>query len=385
MRRTFLCLVCLAIAATVACCETPPSENPDRVIVGYVFPQNGTLPGPVDAHGMTRINYAFAVVRNGRVVLPEDEDRLNLTQLTALRKQNPSLTVLISVGGWLGSGGFSDAALDTKSRAVFVDSAIALVEQYDLDGVEIDWEYPGTPGAGNRFRKEDKHNFTLLLNDLHEGLTMQSKRAHRPLYLTIAAGASQEFLDHTEMGQASRYLDTVNLMTYDYYEAGSDRITGNHAPLLTNPADPKQESADASVRAFEAAGVPAEKIVLGVPFYGRMWGQVADINHGLFQPGTAIPNSYAPYGIIATSMLNNGYERFWDAASKVPTLYNKDKRIFVSYEDPESLALKCEYVQTHKLGGIMFWSYFNDSQGELLGVINRALRTPAPGKATDPR
>ncbi|MGB6191578.1 MAG: glycoside hydrolase family 18 protein [Terracidiphilus sp.] len=357
------------------------------MIVGYVFAQGVPLqPGQVDAHAMTRINYAFAVIKDSRVVLPEADDGTNLAQLTALRQQNPSLAILLSIGGWLGSGGFSDAALNAQSRAVFADSAVTLVTKYGLDGIDIDWEYPGLPGEGNRHRKEDKRNFTLLLKQMREKMTEVSKPMHRHLYLTIAAGASAEFLDHTEMAQAAHFLDTVNLMTYDYYEAGSDKITGNHAPLFTNPQDPKQESADASVRAFETAGVPAGKIILGVPFYGRMWGDVADVNHGLFQPGRPIPNSYAPYNVIVATMLSQGYERNWDAVSKVPNLFNRQKQIFVSYEDPESLTSKCEYVTAHKLGGVMFWSYFNDSSGDLLATINRVLRPASSAAgANDPR
>lgn len=354
------------------------AQSGEPMIVGYVFPQNGPLqPGQVDAQGMTRINYAFATIKNGRMVLAGENDAANLAELTALRKQNPSLAVLISVGGWLGSGSFSDVALNAQSRSVFIDSAIEILKTYDLDGIDVDWEYPGLVGAGNRFRREDKQNFTLLLKDLRERLTRQSQAIHRKFYLTIAAGASDEFISQTEMAQAAQYLDTVNLMTYDYYEAGSDPITGNHAPLFTDPTDPKKESADDSVKAFESAGVPASKIVLGVPFYGRMWGQVSNANHGLFQPGKSIPGSYVGYNAIATTMLGHGYMRYWDAASKVPYLFNEEKKVFVSYEDPESLRAKCDYVRTNKLAGVMFWSYFNDSNGELLGTINRALKVPS--------
>ncbi len=359
------------------------AQGGEPMIVGYVFPQNGPLqPGQVDAQGMTRINYAFATIKNGRMVLAGESDGANLAQLIDLRKQNPSLAVLVSVGGWLGSGGFSDVALNAQSRSIFIDSAIDVVKNYDLDGIDVDWEYPGLVGAGNRIRREDKRNFTLLLKDLRERLTQQSQAIHRKLYLTIAAGASDEFITHTEMAQAAQYLDTVNLMTYDYYEAGSDPTTGNHAPLFTNPADPQKESADDTVKAFEAAGVPAGKIVLGVPFYGRMWGQVSNANHGLFQPGKSIPNSYAGYNAIATTMLGHGFTRYWDVASKVPYLFNDEKKIFVSYEDPESLTAKCDYVRTNKLAGVMFWSYFNDSNGELLGTINRALKVPSASGAS---
>jgi chitinase len=344
------------------------------VIAAYVFPQNGPLqPGQIDPARITRINYAFAALQAGRMVLSLETDKANLAFLASLKQQNPSLTVLLSVGGWSGSAGFSDVARTMESRRVFIDSAMQILKLYNLDGLDLDWEYPGLPGAGNPFRKEDKQNFTLLLKELRARFTQQTGVTKRRLYLTIAAGASEEYLDHTEMAQVQRFIDAVNLMTYDYYEAGSDALTGHHAPLFTDPADPKKESADASVRAFEAAGVPAAKIVLGVPFYGRSWQQVADNNHGLFQPGKPIPNSYAPYSLIRQTMLDHGFVRFWDTRSMAPWLYNQEKQIFVSYEDSESIAAKCRYVLNGKLGGIMFWSYFNDSSGELLSTIDQDL------------
>jgi chitinase len=350
------------------------AEPVQPIVVGYVFPQNGALqPGQIDPRAMTRINYAFAAIRDGRMVLVSEGDKANLRVLTDLKKQNPALTVLISVGGWSGSGGFSDAALTAQSRRVFIDSAIEMVQQCDLDGVDVDWEYPGQPGAGNRFRPEDKQNFTLLLKELRERLTHESAAMHRRLYLTIAAGADDDYITHTEMAKVARSVDTVNLMSYDYYEPGSDAKTGNHAPLFTDPADPKKDSADTSVHDFEAAGVPAAKIVLGVPFYGHVWRQVADVQHGLFQPGKAGPNGYIAYSAIKDTMLGHGYTRYWDAPSSVPYLYSEDQQVFVSYEDPESLAAKCSYVLSHKLGGVMFWSYVNDAGGELLGAIDRGL------------
>ncbi len=113
--------------------------------------------------------------------------------------------------------------------------------------------------------------------------------------------------------------------------------------------------------------------MLGVPFYGHVWGQVPDTNYGLFQPGKPVPNAYAGYGNISSSMLNNGYTRYWDASASVPYLYNAAQQIFVSYEDPESLGLKCKYVIDHRLGGVMFWEYYSDPSGKLLGSIDAGL------------
>jgi chitinase len=234
-------------------------------------------------------------------------------------------------------------------------------------------------GSGHPFRAVDKENFTLLLKELRKQFDKEEKKRGRRLYLTIAAGSSDEYLAHTEMEKVQLYVDTVNLMAYDYVEPGSDPLTGNHAPLYTDPADARNYSADASVKAFEQAGVPAGKILLGVPFYGHVWGEVPEKDHGLMQPGKAVPGAYAPYHAITDSMLNAGYVRYWDQAASVPFLYNSEKHIFVSYEDPESLADKCHYVLTHKLGGVMFWDYAGDPSGTLLGTIDKSFHAGTAG------
>ncbi|MDR3718194.1 MAG: glycoside hydrolase family 18 protein [Bryobacteraceae bacterium] len=352
---------------------TPVPAAP--AIVGYVFTRNAVLaPGSIDARSMTRINYAFANIAEGRIVAGAPADEENFKQLNALKRDNPALTVLVSVGGWTWSGNFSDAVLTAQSRKIFVNSAVDFLRRYELDGLDIDWEYPGMKGAGNRFRQEDGHNFTLALKQLRKAFDHETKKTHRRLYLTIAAGASDAYLAHSEMGKDQKYLDTVNLMAYDYFEPGSDPLTGHNSPLFTNPADTRGLSSEVSVKAFERAGVPAAKILLGVPFYGHAWGEVADVDHGLFQPGKAAPHGAVPHGMSAEQMLALGYSRYWDAAAAVPYLYNPQTHVWFSYEDTESVAGKCRYVKDHKLGGIMFWEYSSDPSGALLKTINQTLR-----------
>jgi len=370
-----LCFLWLALTVAgfpALFAETPKVAAP--VIVAYVFPKHEPIqPGAIAARKLTRINFAFALIQSGKIVTEDPSDAANLATLIALKRDNPSLTVLVSAGGWLGSGNFSDMALTKESRQVFIQSVIQFIEQYQLDGLDVDWEYPGMIGAGNKFRPEDKQNYTLVLAELRKQFDQEEKKLHRQLFLTIAPGASSEFLEHTEMDKVQKYVDTVNLMAYDYYEPGSDAITGNHAPLFTDPLDPKKISGDRSVHEYEQAGVPAAKIVLGVPFYGHVWGQVPDTNHGLFQSGKPVPNAYAGYGNISASMLSNGYARYWDASASVPYLYNAAQQIFVSYEDPESLGVKCKYVLDHRLGGVMFWEYYSDPSGKLLDSIDAGL------------
>jgi chitinase len=349
-----------------------------REVIAYVFKRNDVIqPGEIAAQKLTRINYAFALIKDGKIVNGYANDDQNLTALVALKKDNPALQVLISVGGWLGSGNFSDMALTAETRRVFIDSVIDFLDRNHLDGLDVDWEYPGLAGAGNVFRPEDKQNYTLLLQELRESFTAHEKKIHRQLLLTIAAGALDEFLEHTEMAKVREFVDTVNLMSYDYYVPGPDSITGHNAPLFTNPADPKKTSADGSVRDFEKAGVPASKLVLGVPFYGHIWGEVEDKAHGLFQHGQRVPNAFVRYDQIAGQIARDGLTRYWDPAASVPYLYSPQSKIFVSYDDPESMALKCKFVRNRKLAGMMFWEYASDTTGALLDTINRELWNPA--------
>jgi chitinase len=378
-RRSVCLLGLMLLFAGIHTLQAGTSNPRSRsVIVAYVFPRSSLLqPGEIAAQKLTRINFAFALIQNGKIVTEDPSDAANMATLVALKRDNPSLTVLASVGGWLGSGNFSDMALTKESRSAFIQSVLVFIEQHQLDGLDIDWEYPGLIGAGNKFRPEDKQNYTLVLSELRKQFDHEETKLHRKLFLTIATGAFSQFLEHTEMAKLQKYVDTVNLMAYDYYEPGSDPITGNHAPIFTDPLDPKKISVDRSVQEYEQSGVPAEKIVLGVPFYGHVWGQVSDTNHGLFQPGKPVPNAFANYTNISSGMLNNGFSRYWDAAASVPYLYSPEQRTFVSYEDPESLALKCKYVLDHRLAGMMFWEYKSDASGKLLDTIDINLHHAA--------
>jgi chitinase len=351
----------------------------DKVIIAYVFPRDRVLAADeVNARKLTRINYAFANIKDGEIIEGFSHDAENFAILDALKKDNPSLRILVSVGGWTWSGNFSDAALTPKSRARFIASAVRFVERYHLDGLDIDWEYPNQVGNGNKFRPEDKHNFTLLLAELRQRFDSEQKRIHRRLYTSIATGASQKFLDNTEMDKVQHYVDTINLMTYDFYVGGP--TTGHDAPLFHNPADPKNVSAERSVDLYLQAGVFEKKIVLGVPFYGRSWGEVPSVNNGLFQPGKAARGVHFSYPELP-NLLATGFVRYWDQTASVPFLYNPSTQVFITYEDPQSLAAKCRYVHQHHHGRVMFWEYSNDSTGILLDAVHAGLQPP-PASST---
>jgi GH18 family chitinase len=346
------------------------------VVIAYVFPQERVLsPGEIAAEKITHINYAFANIKDGKVVEGFGKDAENFKVLAGLRQRRPHLKVLVSVGGWTWSGGFSDMALSPEGRRAFVESAVEFSRRHDLDGVDIDWEYPGLKGFGNPHRPEDKANFTALMAELRAALDQDGARRGRPQRVTFAAGAFPDFLAHTEMAKVQASVDFVNLMTYDFRESEGDPLAGHHANLYTHPADPKQLSADRAVRDFLAAGVPREKLVLGVPFYGRTWGQVEPKGQGLYQAGKPVkPPVDARYGNLVTKLVGReGYERVWDPVAQAPFLWNAAQRIFITYEDPESLRRKCAYVRERGLAGVMFWEYSVDPTGALLDTISREL------------
>jgi chitinase len=164
-------------------------------------------------------------------------------------------------------------------------------------------------------------------------------------------------------------------MAYDFREAAGDAQTGHHAALYLDPGDPKRLSGDAAVRDFVGAGVPPGKLVLGVPFYGRVWGHVEGSDDGLLQPGGP-PDQRLDTSYTALSALvgHSGFVRHWDPWAQAAYLWNREKRLFVTYEDPESLRVKCRYVREHGLAGAMFWEYGADRTGALLGTLFEELR-----------
>ena len=346
-------------------------------IVGYLFGSKKFDPAKIAVEKMTHINYAFVDIdSNGRIASYLDHDPANFAVLNLLRERNPDIKILLSVGGWGKSQGFSDAALTEKSRAIFARSAIDFMKVYELDGIDLDWEYPGQPGNNNPYRAEDKQNFTLLLKAFRERLeleTLAGRRRKNPYLLTVATAANQRYLDHTEMDKAIQYLDFVNIMTYDFAGGWTDTAR-HHANLFPSSAgDGSRIDVVQAIQQHVDAGIPIEKIVMGVPFYGRYWTGVSPSFNGLNQVATGEKGSY-PYHTISQEMINkNGFFRYWEEGSKSNYLWNDSTRTFITYEDPRSLKVKAEVIKQNGLGGVMFWQYDSDTTGQLLDLLYEEL------------
>jgi chitinase len=381
--RSLFATLCLSFAGLAVAAE--PAK-----IIAYYFPSTtpgrAYAPADIPAAKLTHLNYAFANVEGGEVVIAHPELDLEMfAGLRELKQQQPHLKTLISVGGWSGSKNFSDAALTPESRARFADSGVAFMRRHGFDGIDIDWEFPVAGGmAGNIVRPDDKPNFTLLLQALRERLDAAGKADGRAYLLTAALGAAHE---HIETAKVAAQLDWLNLMAYDFSGTWNAR-SGHVAPLFADPAagaagGGPQNNVAGLVDRFVGAGVNPRQIVLGVPFYGYSWKSCAAVDHGQYQacagPGRGTWEAGAlDHGDIARNLLNrNGFSRYWNAASRSPWLFNPVTGEFVSYEDSESLTHKLRYLKLRKLAGAMFWELGGDRQQALLDTLRREL-VPAP-------
>jgi chitinase len=349
--------------------DTPVRTKP--VVIGYVGGYSGVVnTDTIDAARLTHINYAFVDVKDNRAWLHNEiTDTVNFRKLNGLKAINPSLKILISIGGWSWSKNFSDAVLTDTSRLAFASSAADIVRQYELDGVDIDWEYPGMIGDSNVYRAEDKEHYTLLFRDIRAELNKLQQQTGKTYLLTTAVGGFADFIHHTEMNKAQEYLDYINLMTYDY----SDDMSGHHTNLYPSNNYEEENSAHKAVTDFIAAGVPAGKLVMGIAFYARGTIVESGANHGLHQK--ILSRTWGGgYSRIKDSLVDQqGFKSYWDKRANAPYLFNADTKQFFSYDNERSVKAKCDYVKKHHLAGVMFWEYSSDPKEYLLTAITKSL------------
>lgn len=352
-------------------------EKKQQIITGY-YPAwksySGYTPEKIDIRKLTHINYAFANISSDYKIEMgyPDKDPENFKKFQELKKIAPDLKVLISIGGWNWSGRFSDMAATDVSRTKFAASCAEFVSRYGLDGVDLDWEYPVGGGLDSNSKSpDDKQNFTLLLKKIREKLNAQELKDNKDYLLTIAAGASNYYIENTEVEKFQNYLDYVNLMSYDIHGPW-DAYTDFNSPLYNNNDESYQYkiSIDSSVKSWLNAGLPADKLVVGIPFYGYVYTVSKNTNNGLYQ--THSQGRSLGFDVIKNDYLSNPeYLKNFHAESLVPWLYNGRK--FISYDDSHSIALKAEYIREKNLGGAMIWELSQDSEGQLLNSLYEGL------------
>ncbi len=364
------------LVLTITGCSFP-EQSKEFAVMGYFVPGNDYAPESLPLEKLTHIIYSFTKVIDNKMAFRDTSNNEKLTNLVNQKKNHPNLKVMIACGGWGGSGGFSDMAASQKTRKVFVESVISFINKYNIDGLDIDWEYPGLPGIGNPYRPEDKENFTALMKELRLSMDNTNKK----YLLTFAAAGWKKYFDHIELLEVLKYSDYINIMTYDLTGAstpftthhtnlGNINLSGNDkSSAIDYFKHRKPNSAEQIIDFVIKKGANPNQIVIGSAFYGRTWKGVPPANNGLLQPNKGYWKSAIAYSEIKNSYENkNGFVKHWDNAASAPFLYNASDSIFISYDDTASVRLKTRYAIKNNLGGIMFWELKHDTKKN--GLLN---------------
>ena len=378
-----------------------------------IYERNFYLPA-IDFSRVTHLIYAFGniapdpqhpepngkTLKIGSVYMPDLNDvRVGFDALNDIRKKYPHLKTILSIGGWTYSVNFSAMANDPAQRTQFVDTAAALMTENNFDGIDIDWEIPVEGGNGIQHLPADKQNFTTLLKAIRTKIGTDK-------LLTIAGPARPQFHNNLEVDKIAEIVDWVNLMAYDYHGpwmsatttaaekmVDENAVTNFNAPLYPDYTAPIPKgkthdlNIDASVRSLLTLELPPQKLVLGLSFYGRAFSAVepGPNNDGLYQSydghphGTWPDEKGAASGVYEFWDLHDnfigkpGWQEFYNHQAGAAWLYNKDEKVFIGYDNEQTIWNKCAYLASMNLGGAMMWEACNDRYNQLLYVVNNAL------------
>ena len=347
--------VVFVLLALLALCSVTRAAD---AVIGYYpyWVQNTYTPDDVDMHLLTHLVHAFAwPTADGDLVFPNN---FLATDLVDTAHQQ-GVIVMLALGGWGQSDGFAPMAADSIARTKFAGTLLEFCLQHDYDGVDIDWEHP----ANSR----DRANVTKLVRDIRAEFSKPMRP--QPLYISMAVTAGNwagQWLNYDEL---QNYVDWFGCMSYDFHGAWTNH-SGHNSPLYAGDGC---GSVDDGIRYLtHTRGLPAAKVLLGVPFYARGF-----LSSGLYEPSSGDGGEF-PYAEIP-ALLASGWTRFWDDVALVPYLLNSDNTKLISYDDSLSVRYKAEYAVDKNLKGVMIWALgqdFIDGDQPLLRAVSDPILHP---------
>uniref|UniRef100_A0A0P0CAS1 chitinase n=1 Tax=Hypocrella siamensis TaxID=696354 RepID=A0A0P0CAS1_9HYPO len=341
-------------------------------------------PQDLPVENLTHVLYAFANVRpdSGEVYLTDtwadtdihwEGDSWNdsgnniygcLKQLNLLKRRNRNLKVLLSIGGWTYSSNFKDPASTPQGRQAFARTSVELLKNLGFDGIDIDWEYPQN--------QQEAQNYVYLLAAVRQELDNYAARSANSHHfeLTVACPGGSYNYEKLDVRGMDRYLDFWNLMAYDY--AGSwDQVSAHQANLYPKGDSSTPFSTSAAVGFYTGRGVAAEKIVIGMPLYGRAF----ENTNGIGQSFQGVGEGTWENGVFDYKKLPlEGSEELYDDTAQATYCFNACQRKLVSYDTPLMAKKKADYIKAKCLGGAMWWESSGDKSGPD-GLISTVVDT----------
>jgi chitinase len=317
---------------------------PAKVFVGYVYQQ----PQKINYSLYTHLCHAFVVADEDGKIRP---GRSCPSQQLVADAHQAGVKVILSLGGWGWDKQFTAIVSKSASEDRYVDAVMAIVDKYDYDGIDLDWEYPDT--------QTKAAGFDRLSRRFRGSLDALGKQKSRRMVQTMAASAHPATLKWVANSTLLDTLDWINVMTYDYTGDWSSHA-GHHSPLFASSKPPGEPySTELSLKHMLDRGIPANRLAVGLPLYGRSFA-VAEPYAALKKPAVRPAVRGGSYSHIAKLIKDQGWTRRWDNETKNPWAIAPDASAVIAYDDAESISLKTAWAMKQNFRGVFFWQIRDD-------------------------